>query len=340
MPKSTHVGMKEAVTQRVAQKALDHLAPELGQIDMRRLETRVIAQRDAVDPFHRQHIMSGAIPVDGGYAKIRIVAGVLRHFGERGSFQPQVHLHRHRARHRIDDLDQPQPSRLRRIGFGVVRDKEEIGKVAAKARGDIGPEHLHRHGGTHAVPLGFAAMHLRDRRRGDRGTEARKRLRYRTLQRQRNGGLGFALRKRRQPVLQAFQIARHDDADHIGPCGEKLPKLEIGGPEPRQRARQMRTGFGAGALDQSRNAKRELPGRRHQARIDHAEYALAREHETGAGQPRDVSQCRNHKRQPECNATMPPERLCQDARAKPAARISSANAFGFGNFRIDSTRYR
>ena len=85
--------------------------------------------------------------------------------------------------------------------------------------------------------------------------------------------------------------------------------------------------------------QRELPGRRHQRGIDHAEHAFAREHETGADQPRDVGNGRNHKRQPECNATMPPEKLCQLAREKPAVRIISANAFGLGNFRIDSTRY-
>ena len=94
----------------------------------------MIAQRDAVDPFHGQDIVRGAVPVDGGHAKIRIVAGIFRHLGERGSLQPQVHLHRHRARHRIDDLDQPQPPRFRRIDFGLVRDKEEIGEVAAEAR--------------------------------------------------------------------------------------------------------------------------------------------------------------------------------------------------------------
>ncbi len=181
-------------------------------------------------------------------------------------------------------------------------------------------------------------MHLRDRGRGDRGAEARKRLRYRAFQRLRDHGFGLGLRKRRQPVLQAFQIARHHDADHVGPRGEKLSELEIGRSEPGQRARQPRTGFGAGAFDQPREPQRELPGRRHQARIDHAEHALAREHETGAGEPRDVGQCRDHKRQPECNATMPPERLCQLTREKPAARIISANALGLGNLRIDSTR--
>ena len=334
-----HVGMKEAVAQRMAQETLDHLAPEVGQIDLRLLEPRMIAQRNAVDPFHGQHIVRGAIPVDRGHAKIRIVAGVLRHLRQRGRLQPQVHLHRHRARHGIDDLDQPQPPRFRRMGFGVMRDKEEIGEVAAEARGDIGPQHLHRDGGAHAVALGLAAMNLRDRGGGDRRTEARKRLRYRAFQRLRDDGFGLGLRERRQPVLQAFQVARHHDADHVGPGGEKLPEFQIGRTQPRQRARQPRAGFGAGALDDAGEPQRELSGRRHQARIDHAEHAFAREHETGAGEPRDVGKGRNHKRQPECNATMPPERLCQVTREKPAARIISANAPGLGNLRIDSTRY-
>ena len=152
-------------------------------------------------------------------------------------------------------------------------------------------------------------------------------------------GLGFGLRKRRQPVLQGFQIARHRDADHVGPGRQKLSELEIGRAEPRQRARQPRAGFGAGPFDQPRQPQRELSGRRHQTRIDDAEHAFAREHVSGADQPRDVGRRRNHKRQPECNATMPPERLSHFTREKPASRIISANALGRGNFRIDSTRY-
>ena len=219
-----------------------------------------------------------------------------------------------------------------------MRDKEEIGEVAAEARGDVRPQHLHRNRGAHAVALGLAAMHLRDRGGRDRRTEARKGLRHRAFQRGRDDGLGLGLRKRRQAVLQAFEVARHDHADHVGPRGQELPELEISGSEPRQRARQPRTRFGAGALDQPGKPQRELARRRHQAGVDDAEHAFAREHETGARQPRDMRDRRNHRRQPECSATMPPERLCQDTRAKPAPRIISANAFGLGNFRIDSTR--
>ena len=267
----------------------------------------MVAERDAVDPFHGQHVVGGAVPVDGGHAKIRIVACVLRHLGHRGRFQPQIHLHRHRARHGVDDFDQPQAPRFGRIFFGIVGDEEEIAEVAPEPRGHIGPQHFYRDRLADAVTFGFAAMHLRDRGRRDRGAEARKRLRHRAFQRYRDHGLGFALRKRRQPVLQAFQIARHDHADHVGPRRQKLSEFQVSRPQPRQRARQSRSGFGAGAFDQPRQPQRQLSGRRHQGRIDHAEHALAREHETGAGEARDMSGSRNHKRQPECNATMPPE---------------------------------
>ena len=223
--------------------------------------------------------------------------------------------------------------------LGVVRDEEEIAEVAAETRCDIGPEHFHRDRFAYAVTFGLAAMYLCDGGSGDRRPEADKGLRHRAFQRQGDDGFGLGLRKRRQPVLQAFQIARHCDADDVGPGRQKLSELQIGRAEPRQRARQTRAGFGAGAFDQPRHPQRELAGRRHQARIDDAEHAFAREHVSGADQPRDVGRRRDHKRQPECNATMPPERLCHFTREKPAAPIISANAFGLGNFRIDSTRY-
>ena len=282
--------------------------------------------------------MRGAIPVDRRYAKIRIVAGVLRHFRERGSLQPQVHLYGHRARHGVDDFDQPQPPRFGRVGFGVTRDKEEIRKITPEARGHVRPQYLHRNRFTDAALLGFAAMNLGDRGSGDRRAEAGKSLCHRPIQRLRDNGFSFGLRKRRQPVLQAFQIARHHHADDIGTGGEELAELQVSRSEPRQRPREAWTGFGSGSLDDPSQAKRELSGGRYQRRINDTEHPFAREHKTGAGEPRDVGQGRDHKRQPECTATMPPERLCQLTREKPAALIISANAFGLGNLRIDSTR--
>ena len=88
--------------------------------------------------------------------------------------------------------------RFGRIDLGLVRDKEEIGKVAPEARGHIGPQHLHRHGCPHAVAFDFAAMHLRDRGGRDRRAEARKRFCHRAFERGGDDGLRLALGKRRQ----------------------------------------------------------------------------------------------------------------------------------------------
>jgi len=171
-----------------------------------------------------------------------------------------------------------------------VGDKEEVGEVAAEARCDAGAEHLHGDRVPRAVALDLAAMHLRDGRRRNRRPQAHKRLCDRALQRRCDHGFGVGLRKRRQPVLQGFEIARHADADHVGPGGQELPKFQVGGAHALQRARQPRAGLGAGAFDQPRDLQCKLARRRHQRRIDHAEHAFTREHETGAGKPRDVRQ--------------------------------------------------
>ena len=87
-----HVGVEEAVAQRVAQEGLDHRARQRLEIEAGGVEPRAVGERDAVDPVEREHGARGAVPVDRRHAEIGIVAGVLRHLGERGGFEPQVHL--------------------------------------------------------------------------------------------------------------------------------------------------------------------------------------------------------------------------------------------------------
>ena len=43
----------------------------------------------------------------------------------------------------------------------------------------------------------------------------------------------FGLRERRHLVLQAFQIARERDADHVGPRRQELAELDISRAELR-----------------------------------------------------------------------------------------------------------
>ena len=59
---------------------------------------------------------------------------------------------------------------------------------------------------------------------------------------------------------------------------------------------------------------------------------------SGMAEAGEVGETRDHNRQPECSATMPPVMRWNETRRKPAARIISANASGRGKRRIDSTR--
>ena len=116
-----HVGMKEAVAQRVAQEGLDQRARELRQIEALGDEPGAVRQRRGVDPFQRQYVFGGAVPIHRRHAKIRIVFGVLGHFRERRRFQAEIHLDRDRAAQGVDHFDQPQPPRLGGKLFGAAR---------------------------------------------------------------------------------------------------------------------------------------------------------------------------------------------------------------------------
>src|SRR5262249_16920027 len=104
------------------------------------------------------------------------------------------------------------------------------------------------------------------------------------------------------------------------------------GREPVCSARALRP------LDEACDAERSAARHRQRPRIDEAEHALACEYETRTPEPSQVKNRRDHKRQPEGRATMPPLMIRSDTRPNPAARIMPANACGRGKRRIDSTR--
>ncbi len=331
-----HVGVEEAVAHGVAQEGLDDVAAELRQVESPGAQRRLIVERRAVDPFEREHVARGAVPVDRGHAEARIVLGVLGHLRQRGRLEPQVHLDRDRARQRLHHLDEAQPPRLGRPFFGGAGRPEEGGQIGLEALLDARTEHLH---GDHAAARQFRPMHLRDRRRRDRRAEGGEDVRNPAAERRRDRGLGLLLRKRRHAVLQALEIARERDADHVAPGRQELPELDVSRPERGQRDGQA-VGLVAARrpLDQPRAGKRRARRQRERRRIDEAEHAFAREHEAGAGQPDEMDECRDHKRQPECSATTPPVSGRALTRRKPAAEIIAAKACGLGKRRIDSTR--
>ena len=140
-------------------------------------------------------------------------------------------------------------------------------------------------------------------------------------------------------VLQPLEIARECDADHVRTRRQELAELDIARPEPRERRRQpasavLLLGRSIRRARRRRNARR----RRQHRRIDDAENAFAGEHETGAAETDEIRGAGNHKRQPECSATIPPVMILWVTRAKPAARSMASKAGGLGKRRIDSTR--
>ena len=158
-------------------------------------------------------------------------------------------------------------------------------------------------------------------------------------------GFRFGLRKRRQLVLQAFQVARDRMADHVGAGGEELAELDVSRPQPCQRGGEPVAAFaGAAPLDQAAERHRPFGAERQRPGVDQRQHALAREHEAGAAETEKVGGGGDHAAtiysfQPECSATTPPVICVYDTRRKPACSIILANALGLGNLRIDSTRY-
>ena len=129
------------------------------------------------------------------------------------------------------------------------------------------------------------------------------------------------------------------DADHVRPRRQELAELHVARPEPRQRRRQPRLRGAARGRSISRAMRSSgragtgtIAGSTTPNTPSRANTKPARPSRTrcaGAG---------NHKRQPECSATMPPVIGWNETRAKPAARIMAAKACGLGKRRIDSTR--
>src|SRR6202035_6181504 len=104
-------------------------------------------------------------------------------------------------------------------------------------------------------------------------------------------------------------------------------------------SRQARVRGAAGApLEQARQPQERPRRNRHGSRIDDADHALAGEHEAGAAETDEMRGSGDHKRQPQCSATMPPVICRYETRWKPAARSMAAKASGLGKRRIDSTR--
>ncbi len=150
-------------------------------------------------------------------------------------------------------------------------------------------------------------MHLCDRRGRDRRAERREQHVDRLAQRGGDRALGFRLRKRRHLVLQRLEVARERDADHVRPRRQELAELHVSRTKPCERGGESVGGYvRRGALDQPGDGDAEARRQRQPAGVDQRKHAFTREYVARMTEAGEVSEACNHKRQPECNATMPP----------------------------------
>ena len=337
-----HVGVEEAVAQRMAQEGLDHRAREVLEIVALGFEPGAVGERRRLDPFEREHVARGAVPVHRGHAEIGIVPGVLRHLRERGRLEPQIHLDRDRARER---LRPPRPAAAAAlpptIASALRAAKVKASRSTLKRCSMPGRSTFTATGRRSPSATTSARCTCAIEAAATGGPNDANSSRSGLFEGGLDHALGLCLRERRHLVLQRLEIARQRHADHVRPRRQELAELHIAGPEPGERGRQggWRRRLARRPLDQPRRPIRRR-ARGSGSRVVSTSANTPSRASTNPARPRRTrcDQTRDHNRQPECSATMPPVMRWNDTRRKPAARIISANTSGRGKRRIDSTR--
>ena len=167
-----HVGVEEAVAHGVAKEGLHQTRPERLHIVTCGGEPVAIRDRDAVDPFERQHPSRASRPIDPRHAEAFVVLRVLGHLGDGGGLHAEIHLDGDGLGQRVDHGNRPQPARGRMEALDHARGEEIAVEVPLEALLDAGPQHLDGDRLQLAVgPAQLRLVHLGDRGGGDRRPE-------------------------------------------------------------------------------------------------------------------------------------------------------------------------
>ena len=139
-----HVGVEEAVAQRVAQEGLHQPPRQQRQIVARGAQRRDVGKLDAVDPFERQHVARRESHSTFGTRKpgSPAVASAISESAA-ASRRRSISIATERAE-RVDDGDRPQPPRGRIDPLDQSRAGVECLEVAAEAAANARPQHLDR----------------------------------------------------------------------------------------------------------------------------------------------------------------------------------------------------
>ena len=213
----------------MAQETADQILADLLGIEVCSDKSRSISNTDAVDPFDRQHLLAGALPINGRHTKSGVVLDIVRHFRDGGGLHAQVRLDGHRTVERAHHLGRLQPAQRRVPVFGKPGPVVEAAHVGGKARLDAGPQHFD--GDLTARPVRIdhrTLVDLRHRGGRDRRPDLGENLVHRLAEGRCDDGAGRLERERRHTILQAFQLACQLSAHQIWAGRQELACLDIG----------------------------------------------------------------------------------------------------------------
>ena len=224
---------------------------------------------------------------------MRIVFGIFGHFGQSRGFEPQIHFHDDRTFQRHDDFGKAQAARLGRLALRLGCRKGHGFEIARKSVADTGTQNLD---GQFCAIMQRRLMHLGNGGGGHGLAQFFEQFRNRFAQCLFDDGFGLFQRKRRQAVLQAFQIPRHANAHDIGAGGEKLSEFHIARTQAIEGNRQtLRAIAEIVPLDQPRRMHQKAgKGRQHILR-DQRQSPFAGQHKAHADQSEGRKKMHTHR---------------------------------------------
>ncbi len=233
-----HVGVEISVAQRVAQKHRQNALADRICIVPLRPDRLDLARRNAVNPGQRHHPARRQIPFHRRHEKSGVAFGIGGELGRRCGLQPQIQFGCHHAVEMRNNVHRAQPPGRGCQRFDHAGGEIEGVDIAPERSLDPGPQDLDRDLLAGCRQAGL--MDLGDGRRRDRIRKLAEVLIDRDAQLARNGFLRHLGRKRRQLVLQYPELNSQILANNIRPRGKKLPELDIGRAQRRQRSCRRR----------------------------------------------------------------------------------------------------
>ena len=224
-----HVGVEETIAEDLREEDLHPVTRELFQVDAGRAHAVELADGDALDPLHHQHVAAAVVPVHLRDAQQRGALEVALELIGVGRLAHQVQLVVQVVVELVDHFHGAQPPGVGRQAHGQRGAGAQQAQVVLDHVQHARAQHLHGHLGA-VVQAG--TVNLGDGGRGDGlAAELGKGLLQPHLQPALDLGYGLIGRERRNPVLQQGQFVGDVGRQQVAPGGQHLAELHEDRPQ-------------------------------------------------------------------------------------------------------------